>query len=85
MEEARRVTTDQLMKILNNSVFKDEPLKGELKPEMRLREDLHMDSLDKYEAVFAIEEALGISIPEGNMQGYETISQCLDYLNSPKR
>ena len=39
--------------------------KDQVKPESRFKEDLDADSLDLVEAVLALEEEFGLSIPEG--------------------
>ncbi len=44
----------------------------------RLTEDLDADSLDLVEATMAIEEALGIEIPEQEMEGVKTVRQAVD-------
>ncbi len=41
-------------------------------------DDLDADSLDLVEAVMALEEALGIEIPEEEMEGVKTVGQAVD-------
>ena len=45
-----------------------------LRPEMRLREDLGADSLDLVELVHALEEELGVSIPEEQVAEVRTLA-----------
>jgi acyl carrier protein len=44
----------------------------------RFEEDLDADSLDLVEAVLALEEALGVDIPEEEMEGVDTVGQAVD-------
>ena len=51
---------------------------GEVTMEARFAEDLDADSLDLVEAVMALEEALGIEIPEEEMEGVTTVGMAVD-------
>ena len=44
----------------------------------RFREDLDVDSLDLVEATLALEHALGIKIPEEEMEDVQTVGQAVD-------
>ncbi|ADY13136.1 acyl carrier protein [Sphaerochaeta globosa] len=44
------------------------------------RKDLGADSLDTYELVYAIEEELGISIPDEKANEFETVRDAVDFL-----
>ena len=46
------------------------------------RQDLGADSLDTYELVYAIEEELGISIPDEKANVFETVRDALEYIRS---
>jgi acyl carrier protein len=46
------------------------------------RQDLGADSLDTYELVYAIEEELGISIPDEKANEFETVKDALEYIKS---
>lgn len=46
------------------------------------RQDLHADSLDTYELVYAIEEALGVKIPDDVANGFETVRDAYEYIKS---
>lgn len=48
----------------------------------KIREDLGADSLDTYELVYAIEEELGIPIPDDKATEFETVGDALNYLKS---
>jgi acyl carrier protein len=46
------------------------------------RQDLGADSLETYELVYAIEEELGISIPDEKANEFETVRHALEYIQS---
>jgi acyl carrier protein len=46
------------------------------------RQDLGADSLDTYELVYAIEEEMGISIPDEKANEFETVRDALEYIKS---
>ncbi|AEC01747.1 acyl carrier protein [Parasphaerochaeta coccoides] len=46
------------------------------------RKDLGADSLDTYELVYAIEEELGVSIPDEKANEFETVKDAVDFLSS---
>ena len=46
------------------------------------RQDLGADSLDTYELVYAIEDELGISIPDEKANEFETVRDALEYIRS---
>ena len=46
--------------------------------EARFQEDLDADSLDLVEAVLALEEELGVSIPEEEMENVKTVGQAVE-------
>ncbi|MGH0052041.1 MAG: acyl carrier protein [Sphaerochaetaceae bacterium] len=48
--------------------------------EASFRKDLGADSLDTYELVYAIEEELGISIPDEKANEFETVKDAVDFL-----
>lgn len=50
----------------------------EVQAATRFREDLDVDSLDLVEATLALEDALGVQIPEEEMQNVETVGQAVD-------
>ena len=49
-------------------------------PGMEFRRDLGMDSLDAYEFIYAIEEKLGVSIPDERANEFDSPKDCMDYL-----
>jgi acyl carrier protein len=50
--------------------------------ESSFRQDLGADSLDTYELVYAIEEEMGISIPDEKANEFETVKDALEYIRS---
>jgi acyl carrier protein len=46
------------------------------------RKDLGADSLDTYELVYAIEEELGITIPDEKANEFETVKDAVEYLKT---
>ena len=46
------------------------------------RNDLGADSLDTYELVYAIEEELGVSIPDEKTNEFETVRDAYDFIKS---
>ena len=46
--------------------------------EARFSEDLDADSLDLVEAVLALEEEFGVSIPEDEMESVKTVGQAVE-------
>ena len=46
------------------------------------RQDLGADSLETYELVYAIEEELGISIPDEKANEFETVRHALEYIQT---
>ncbi|MCM1320634.1 MAG: acyl carrier protein [Bacteroides sp.] len=46
------------------------------------RQDLGADSLDTYELVYAIEEELGVSVPDEKANEFETVRDAYDFIKS---
>ncbi len=49
--------------------------------EANLREDLEADSLDLAEIVMALQDRLGISLPEQGLKEVTTVGQALDWVS----
>lgn len=49
------------------------------------RGDLGADSLDTYELVYAIEEKMGVSIPDDKANEFETVKDAYDYIKSQQQ
>lgn len=55
---------------------------AKITPEASFRDDLGADSLDTYELVYAIEEELGITIPDEKANEFNTVGDALTFINS---
>ncbi len=53
--------------------------------EASFRGDLGADSLDTYELVYAIEEEMGIQIPDEKANEFETVKDAYDYIKSQQQ
>lgn len=53
----------------------------EVKLESHLSDDLGADSLDAVEISMAIEEAFGISIPDEELEKFETVKNIVDFVD----
>ena len=51
-------------------------------PDARFDEDLKADSLDLVELVMALEESFGITVPESELEGVETVNQAFGLVTS---
>ena len=50
--------------------------------EATVRGDLDADSLDTYELVYAVEEELGVSIPDEKANEFESVGDVYNYIKS---
>jgi acyl carrier protein len=55
---------------------------GEITSASRFQEDLDADSLDLVEAVLALEEEFGVTIPEEEMESIKTVGEAVDLVAS---
>ena len=51
-------------------------------PEAKFAEDLDADSLDLVELVMALEEEFGVTVPEEDLEGIQTVGQAYDLVTS---
>jgi len=58
---------------------------GKVTLEASFRQDLGADSLDTYELVYAIEEEMGISIPDDKANEFVTVKDAIDYIKSQQK
>lgn len=73
---------EKLKKII---VEKLEVEESKVIPESKIREDLGADSLDTYELLYAIEEEMGVTIPEDKASEFEKVGDVLNYLRSQQK
>ena len=57
---------------------------GKITLDSSFRQDLGADSLDTYELVYAIEEEMGIKIPDDKANEFETVRDALDFIKTQK-
>ncbi|MBP5251764.1 MAG: acyl carrier protein [Treponema sp.] len=53
--------------------------------EASFRGDLQADSLDTYELVYAIEEEMGVQIPDDVANTFETVGDAYNYIKANKK
>ena len=54
-------------------------------PQARFRVELGADSLDTYELVYAIEEEMGIQIPDEKATEFETVGDAYEFIKSQQK
>ena len=70
---------DKIQKLIADKLEIDE---GKITLDSSFRNDLGADSLDTYELVYAIEEELGVSIPDEKANEFETVRDAYDFIKS---
>jgi acyl carrier protein len=70
---AEKLEIDDPSTIKLESTFRGQPPEG-----------LGADSLDTYEMVYAIEEELGVSIPDEKANEFETVKDAFDFIVAAK-
>ena len=73
---------DKLKKLIADKLEVDE---AKITPEASFRQDLDADSLDTYELVYAIEEEMGITIPDEKANEFETVKDALEFIRSAQK
>lgn len=53
--------------------------------ESSFRGDLGADSLDTYELIYAIEEEMGVQIPDDKANEFETVKDAYDFIRSQQQ
>jgi acyl carrier protein len=69
----------KVRKVLAEQLAVDE---NQVTPQAKFAEDLNADSLDLTEAVLALEDEMGIEIPEEEMEKVKTVGQAIDLVAS---
>ena len=70
---------EKIQKLIADKLEIDE---GKITLDSSIRNDLGADSLDTYELVYAIEEELGVSIPDEKANEFETVRDAYDFIKS---
>ena len=78
-EELRQAVFEAVARLAQEAAL------ASLSPKARLRDDLDLDSFDFVQLITAIDERLGITVPEVDYGKLETLEGCLDYLEAKLR
>ena len=70
---------EKMKKLVSEKLEIDE---DKISMDSSFRNDLGADSLDTYELVYAIEEELGISIPDEKANEFETIRDAYEFIKA---
>ena len=73
---------EKLKKLIADKLEVEE---SKITPEASFRLDLGADSLDTYELVYAIEEEMGITIPDEKANEFETVKDALEFIRSAQK
>ena len=76
------MTKDDIKKLvidIISDIAPDEDLSG-LKPDVRLREQLQLDSMDFLDIVMELRKRHGIEVPEADYMQLATLDSCANYL-----
>ncbi len=76
------MTKDDIKKLVTEiiaDIAPDEDLSG-LKPDVRLREQLQLDSMDFLDIVMELRKRHGIEVPEADYMQLATLDSCANYL-----
>jgi acyl carrier protein len=73
---------EKMKKLIADKLEVDE---GKITLDASFRQDLGADSLDTYELVYAIEEEMGISIPDEKANEFETVRDAYEYIKSQQK
>ena len=72
---------NQIQKLIAEKLEIDE---SKITLDSSFRVDLGADSLDTYELVYAIEEELGVSIPDEKANEFETVRDAYNFIKAEK-
>ena len=73
---------EKMKKLITEKLEIDE---SKISLDSSFRQDLGADSLDTYELVYAIEEQMGISIPDEKANEFETVRDAYEFLKSQQK
>ncbi|MBQ0167326.1 MAG: acyl carrier protein [Treponema sp.] len=73
---------DKIQKLIADKLEVDE---SKITLDASFRQDLGADSLDTYELVYAIEEELGVSVPDEKANEFETVRDAYDFIKSQQK
>ena len=70
----------EAVKDIINTILPDEDLSG-LDPDVRLRDQLELDSMDFLDIVMELRKRYGVQVPEEDYKELATLSGCAEYLH----
>ncbi|MDG1139498.1 MAG: phosphopantetheine-binding protein [Opitutales bacterium] len=73
-EKIKQIVLDIIAEIAPDEVLTD------VKPEVRLRDQLDLDSMDFLDIVMELRKQHGIDVPEGEYRQLESLDSCANYL-----
>jgi acyl carrier protein len=73
---------EKMKKLIAEKLDVDE---GKITLEANFRQDLGADSLDTYELVYAIEEEMGVSIPDEKATDFNTVKDAYDFIKEHQK
>jgi acyl carrier protein len=73
---------EQMKKLIGDKLEVDE---SKITMDASFRQDLGADSLDTYELVYAIEEEMGIQIPDEKANEFETVRDAYDFIKASQK
>jgi len=73
---------EKMKKLIAEKLDVDE---GKITLEAKFREDLGADSLDTYELVYAIEEEMGVSIPDDKATEFNSVKDAYDFIKEHQK
>ncbi len=73
---------EKIQKLIADKLEVDE---SKITLDASFRQDLGADSLDTYELVYAIEEELGVSVPDEKANEFETVRDAYDFIKSQQK
>jgi acyl carrier protein len=79
MEDSMDELFEKMKKLIADKLEVEE---SKITPESSFRQDLGADSLDTYELVYAIEEEMGITIPDEKANEFETVKDAIEFIKS---
>ena len=77
MADEKKDSMEKVKQIISEQLGVDE---GEVTPSASFVDDLGADSLDQVELVMALEEAVGVEIPDEDAEKLRTVQDALDYI-----
>jgi acyl carrier protein len=73
---------EKMKKLIAEKIAVDE---GKITMEATFRQDLGADSLDTYELIYAIEEEMGIHIPDEKVNEFGTVKDAYEFIKSQQK